>query len=173
MANDEISARERLAEAIAEEDLLPEDLQELRLALVMTGGVSLAVWMGGTALEFSRLIRADRNADTTYLELLRLTRSLPRVDVIAGTSAGGLNGALLAYAVTQDAEVSGLRDLWLEARVRSSSCCASPPSRIRRRSCEATSTSSRSSRTPSTPSIAAISRRRMKSRWTSSSRRRC
>ena len=113
MANDEISARERLAEAIAEEDLLPEDLQELRLALVMTGGVSLAVWMGGTALEFSRLIRADRNADTTYLELLRLTRSLPRVDVIAGTSAGGLNGALLAYAVTQDAEVSGLRDLWL------------------------------------------------------------
>jgi patatin-related protein len=113
MANDEITARGRLAEAIAEKDLLPDDLQELRLALVMTGGVSLAVWMGGTALEFSRLIRADRNSDTTYLELLRLTRSLPRVDVIAGTSAGGLNGALLAYAVTQDAEVSGLRDLWL------------------------------------------------------------
>ena len=112
MANDEITARGRLAEAIAEKDLLPEDLQELRLALVMTGGVSLAVWMGGVALEFGRLIRAEQ-FDTTYLELLRLTRSLPRVDVIAGTSAGGLNGALLAYAITQDAEVAGLRGLWL------------------------------------------------------------
>jgi patatin-related protein len=113
MAPDDDSARERLSKAIAEQELLPDDLQELRLALVMTGGVSLAVWMGGTALEFSRLIRADRNTDETYLQLLRLTRSLPRVDVIAGTSAGGLNGALLAYAVTQDAQVSGLRDLWL------------------------------------------------------------
>ena len=131
----------------------------------MTGGVSLAVWMGGTALEFNRLIRADRNPDTTYLELLRLTRSLPRVDVIAGTSAGGLNGALLAYAVTQDAEVSGLRDLWL--RLGALEAAAAPADQAepavahaRRRVLPR-----RSSRTPSTPSIAALSRRRTTSRW--------
>ena len=88
-----------------------EDLQELRLALVMTGGVSLAIWMGGATREFDQVIRGE---NPTYLELLRLTRSLPRIDVIAGTSAGGLNGALLAYAITEGTGVAGLRALWLK-----------------------------------------------------------
>ena len=30
---------------------------ELRLALVLNGGVSLAVWMGGVAFELNRLVR--------------------------------------------------------------------------------------------------------------------
>ena len=114
---DDVSQRTTLADAVAENAVFADDLQELRIGLVMSGGVSLAVWMGGVTQELNRLIRANRPGDAgdgTYLKLLRLTRSLPRIDVIAGTSAGGLNGALLAYAITQDAAVSGLRELWLE-----------------------------------------------------------
>jgi hypothetical protein len=33
--------------------------QELCIALVMTGGVSLCVWMGGVARELDRLLRRD------------------------------------------------------------------------------------------------------------------
>jgi hypothetical protein len=36
-----------------------EDRQEIRLALVMTGGVSLAVWMGGVAGEIYRATHFD------------------------------------------------------------------------------------------------------------------
>lgn len=105
------SRRDRLAKLIAEEGFEVEDLQELRFAMVMTGGVSLAIWMGGATREFDRVIHAE---SATYLELLRLTRSLPRIDVITGTSAGGLNGALLAYAITQGTGVAGLGPLWLK-----------------------------------------------------------
>jgi patatin-related protein len=87
-----------------------EDREELRLALVMTGGVSLAVWMGGVAQEINRLIRSDE----TYRALLNITNTSARVDVIAGASAGGLNGALLALAMARDVKLDPLRDLWLE-----------------------------------------------------------
>ena len=88
-----------------------EDAQELRLALVMTGGVSLAVWMGGVAHEINRL---RRRTHSVYGDLLDLTRTEARVDVIAGTSAGGLNGALLGMAIAHDVDLGGLRDLWLD-----------------------------------------------------------
>jgi hypothetical protein len=90
VVHDDVSPRTTLADEIAAGEFLADDLQELRLGLVMTGGVSLAVWMGGAAHELSRLIRANRREDPgydpTYLNLLRLTRSLPRIDVIAGTA---------------------------------------------------------------------------------------
>ena len=87
-----------------------EDVQQLRLALIMSGGVSLAVWMGGVAHEFHRVTRAD---GPVYSGLLQLTASKARIDVISGTSAGGLNGALLAMAIVHDSTIGGLRDLWL------------------------------------------------------------
>ena len=43
-----------------------EDREELRLALIMTGGVSLAVWMGGVVTEINRLLRGE----SVYGELL-------------------------------------------------------------------------------------------------------
>ena len=96
----------------AELQSVPEgDRQELRFAVVMTGGVSLAVWMGGVAHELNRLVRADADP---YQELLDLTGCDARVDVIAGTSAGGLNGALLAMAQVHDADMIRVRDLWLD-----------------------------------------------------------
>jgi patatin-related protein len=94
----------------------PEFGQELRLATVMTGGVSLAVWMGGLTNEINRVVRAGHDTHRTqdvYLALKRLMDTDVRVDVISGTSAGGINGAVLALAVARDADLSFLRNLWL------------------------------------------------------------
>ncbi|HVC62278.1 MAG TPA: patatin-like protein [Acetobacteraceae bacterium] len=96
----------------------PNDREELRIALVMGGGVSLAVWIGGVTYEIGRLV-AD-TGHTVYSELCNLTAMAPRVDVIAGTSAGGINGAYLAMAMAchQGAELedrlAALRDLWID-----------------------------------------------------------
>ena len=91
--------------------------QELRLAVVMTGGVSLAIWMGGIASEIDRLVRARERKtpeQDAYADLLRLAQFEPRVDVVSGTSAGGINGALLAGAVARRRTLEDLRDIWLE-----------------------------------------------------------
>jgi patatin-related protein len=84
--------------------------EELRIALALNGGVSLAVWIGGVTTEVERLI-SGRGA---YKELLELTRTAPRVDVISGASAGGLNGALLAMAIAHRTSLAPLRDLWID-----------------------------------------------------------
>lgn len=82
--------------------------RELRLAPVMTGGTSLAVWMGGVTSEVYALLRAVPVPEGTagpppresiYTHLLAATHTVPVVDVVTGTSAGGLNGMLLAVAV--------------------------------------------------------------------------
>ena len=93
------------------EAVADEDRQHLRLALVMSGGVSLAVWMGGAAHEFHRVMR---ESDPVYSGLLELTATKASIDVISGTSAGGLNGALLAMAIARDSTIGRLRELWLK-----------------------------------------------------------
>lgn len=94
-----------------QESQLPnDDFEEIRLALVMTGGSSLAVWMGGVTHEINRLLRGD----SAYGDILRLTQATARVDVISGTSAGGLNGAFLGMAVSRGAgSLEALRRLWV------------------------------------------------------------
>jgi len=82
--------------------------QELRIALVMNGGVSLAVWIGGVTQEINRLIRGEG----IYGRLCRDLALRPRVDVITGTSAGGINGALLALAISQGKPLDPVRDIW-------------------------------------------------------------
>lgn len=89
------------------------DTRELRLGLVMTGGVSLAVWMGGVSAEIFRCIKQTG----LYGDLSRLTETRVIVDVMSGSSAGGLNGAFLGTAIAYGldvAEFDELRDLWLE-----------------------------------------------------------
>jgi predicted acylesterase/phospholipase RssA len=96
--------------------------QELRLALVFNGGVSLAVWMGGVAKEVDRFRRALHTSDARvrpYRALLDVLRTEVVTDVVAGTSAGGINGALLGYVVAnrKSLEVAGedaIRDTWLD-----------------------------------------------------------
>src|SRR5215469_3285289 len=101
---------------------------EHRLALVMNGGVSLAVWMGGVACEMDNVRRASNgipppdgatNAEKAVHDLwVRAVRRIGArvtVDVIAGTSAGGLNGVLLATAIARGASLADLKRLWLES----------------------------------------------------------
>jgi predicted acylesterase/phospholipase RssA len=82
--------------------------EDLRLALVLNGGTSLAVWMGGVVDQIDALRCAGftagqgEDADPTlaiYSRLLAALRLRVQIDVISGTSAGGINGALLATAI--------------------------------------------------------------------------
>ena len=90
---------------------MPEQHEELRLALVMNGGVSLAVWMGGVSNEIFRVVTQQH---PVYAALLELTRTTARVDVISGTSAGGVNGAALGLALLYGGDFSKLREVWLK-----------------------------------------------------------
>ncbi|WP_423762094.1 patatin-like protein [Burkholderia sp. NLJ2] len=88
-----------------------EAVEELRLALVMNGGISLAVWMGGVTNEIHRIVTRSH---PVYAALLDMTRTTARVDVISGTSAGGINGAALAIALAYGGRFAQLRDVWKE-----------------------------------------------------------
>jgi patatin-related protein len=107
--------------------------QELRLATTMTGGVSLAVWMAGVAREINLLAQASQwrraggtfptNSQLTnesaaalrlYAELIDLLDLVVDVDILSGTSAGGINAALLAWSRVAGSDLGGLRDLWLD-----------------------------------------------------------
>jgi patatin-related protein len=88
------------------------DCEEIRFAVVMNGGVSLAVWISGVTLELEHLAMGRRWGETTYGPLLDLLNADAWVDVIAGTSAGGLNGAFLALGLARDRDIALLRDLW-------------------------------------------------------------
>ena len=95
-------------------DVPPE---EIRFAVVLNGGVSLAVWMGGGVLELDRLIKASKDPEScpAYSLMLGLAGASARADVIAGTSAGGINGSALALAqVNRRADVGILRDVWID-----------------------------------------------------------
>lgn len=87
-----------------------EPLTELRIAVMMSGGVSLSVWMGGVAYELDRL----RRGEEPYAKLARLAGFEPMIDLLTGTSAGGLNGTLLAAAIAWGAKLEPLQRLWLQ-----------------------------------------------------------
>lgn len=69
--------------------------RETRLAVVLYGGISLAVYMNGVAHELYRLVRGRE----VYGFLKMLTDSNVVTDVISGTSAGGLNGVFLSHVL--------------------------------------------------------------------------
>src|SRR5260221_170234 len=99
---------------------------ELRIGLVLYGGVSLAVYIYGVVVEVQRLLRASAEFEATkgrvdkpgsagYAKALRdggLSRA--SVDIIAGTSAGGINGILLAKALASGGDVESVRKIWIE-----------------------------------------------------------
>ncbi|HEX7694378.1 MAG TPA: patatin-like protein, partial [Sphingomonas sp.] len=105
--------------------------KELRMALVCYGGISLAVYMHGITKEIWRLARASRayhagqtphvrSTEHIYCGLLReiedeadiRLRVLP--DIIAGASAGGINGVFLAQAIATGQSLEPLTRLWLD-----------------------------------------------------------
>jgi len=118
---------------IFEPQPVTELTQELRLATTMTGGVSLAIWMAGVAREINLLAQASQwrrrrgaaPADSQltkgsaaslrlYAELIDLLDTVVDVDVLSGTSAGGIGAALLASSRATGCDLGGLRDLWLD-----------------------------------------------------------
>lgn len=95
------------------------DGEEVRFAVVLNGGVSLAVWMGGVVHEIDAATHGydakDERPTHAYARLMGELGVRARADVITGTSAGGINGAALALAqVNRSADVGILRDLWAE-----------------------------------------------------------
>ena len=104
--------------------------KELRLALICYGGISLAVYMHGITKEIWRLARASRayhdgrfctGSQEVYRQLLTRIETHAGVrltvfsDIIAGASAGGINGIFLAQAIATGQSLDPLTDLWLEA----------------------------------------------------------
>jgi patatin-related protein len=109
--------------------------KELRLALVCYGGVSLAVYMHGVTKEIWRLAGASRDftdplssgvgdhapSQLVYREILDAALAEAKIrlrvvpDIIAGASAGGINGVFLAQALETGQSLDPLTDLWLSA----------------------------------------------------------
>lgn len=101
--------------------------KELRLALICYGGISLAVYMHGVTKEIWRLASASRayhdgTASTSIyhdlladLEARSGTRLRVFADIVAGASAGGINGVFLARAIVSGQSLDPLTDLWLES----------------------------------------------------------
>jgi patatin-related protein len=124
---------------------------EVRLAVVLYGGVSLAIYINGMVQELYHLVRAtapavdddsrlhlaDEELESTehvYRELGRIGLDSSRpaadgtsfaasaagpvrvrfvIDIVSGTSAGGINGVFLAKALANDQSLEGLRRLWI------------------------------------------------------------
>jgi patatin-related protein len=119
---------------------------EMRFAVVMYGGVSLAIYINGVAQELLHLVRATASSDPVkpakarygddqlsgsarvYREVARLIQhpAVPEddgneqlrirfvVDIISGTSAGGINGVFLAKALANDQDMNALKGLWIQ-----------------------------------------------------------
>ena len=104
--------------------------KELRLALICYGGVSLAIYMHGSLKEVWRLLRASRShtdgvheaegVERVYRDLLLAIEEKAGLrlriltDIIAGASAGGINGIFLAEAIVTGRSLDPLTDMWLE-----------------------------------------------------------
>lgn len=109
---------------------------QLRLALVCYGGVSLAIYMHGVTKELHKLVAASCEFDAVggdgdnpfdpatdsrhaYFEELRSLSQAGAplsvaVDVIAGTSAGGINGVCLAKTLARNGSQDALKRLWVD-----------------------------------------------------------
>ncbi|MEO7247242.1 MAG: patatin-like protein, partial [Novosphingobium sp.] len=101
-----------------------------RIALVCYGGISLAVYMHGVTKELWKLGRASRNfhadkaakpgSQEVYRRLLEHVESnfglrlRVLTDIVAGASAGGINGVFLAQAIHSGQSLEPLTKLWLE-----------------------------------------------------------
>lgn len=104
--------------------------KELRFALICYGGISLAVYMHGITKEVWRLAAASRavhdgdplsGSGAIYGELLDAIAEHSHIrlrvlaDIVAGASAGGINGIFLARALATGQSLEPLTDLWLDS----------------------------------------------------------
>lgn len=114
--------------------------REVRFAVVMYGGVSLCIYINGIAQELLHLVRATADDPpggprtlTEIEEVYRTLGQLPSeegipkdpvapdapvrtrfsVDILSGTSAGGINAVFLAKALARDEGMDQLKQLWM------------------------------------------------------------
>ena len=107
-------------------------MRQLRLGLVCYGGVSLAIYMHGVVRELFNLVQASKAVATqdpntnpyaatdtrhVYWEVLKNLRTDDVrqevvIDIISGTSAGGINGIILAKALAHALPMDALRMVW-------------------------------------------------------------
>jgi patatin-related protein len=125
------------------------DIREVRFAVVLYGGVSLAIYMNGVAQELLRMVRAtapqgvDGQARTVAVaeaelvgtekvyrllgQLLEGDGRMPKdidagdpivrrfvIDIMSGSSAGGINGVFLAKALANHQSIDELTTLWVQ-----------------------------------------------------------
>ena len=116
--------------------------KEVRFAVVMYGGVSLAIYINGVAQELLHMVRSTASnggaklggTEKVYREISYLLADdqnersstdaetdqsgLPPtrfvVDIVSGTSAGGINGVFLAKALANGQDMDSLEGLWIE-----------------------------------------------------------
>ncbi|HEX5431227.1 MAG TPA: hypothetical protein VFW83_04625, partial [Bryobacteraceae bacterium] len=111
--------------------------QEIRFALVMYGGVSLAIYIYGVTQEFAHLVRATAEdsqknllpasgTEEVYRELSSiltlsgggqpdsLLRTRFIVDIASGTSAGGINSIFLGRTLANGQSLDPIGALWLD-----------------------------------------------------------
>ena len=133
-----------------------EALKEIRFAVVIYGGVSLAIYINGIVQEMLNFVRAtapakDSTSDLPLLEQQslnaseRVYRKLGQIlndpdaapvdfteqvkagdlagpirtrfviDILSGTSAGGINAIFLGKALANNQKLAKLQDLWISA----------------------------------------------------------
>jgi patatin-related protein len=118
--------------------------REVRLAVVMYGGVSLAIYINGVTQELLNLVRATapdpENPSRALHEEVAGTQKIYRrlgqilteggcapvydkngpvrtrfvVDILSGTSAGGINAVFLAKALANGQDMEQLKSLWID-----------------------------------------------------------
>ncbi len=115
--------------------------KELRLAVVIYGGASLAVYMHGVSKELLKVVRASKvlhevgveraqhllypdgpdrrpfDTEAVYFEVLkeigRRNHFRVVIDVVAGASAGAINGVMLAKALVDDSLLDAQTAGWM------------------------------------------------------------
>ena len=120
-------------------------MKELRIGLVLYGGVSLAVYMNGVVTEIWNALRASVARGPAVIPAAGTARVYRKlmddlkhradcddlrivVDTITGTSAGGVNGVVLGKAIATGADASVLNTTWIE-KAGIEELAAPPPGR--------------------------------------------
>ncbi len=93
---------------------------EKRFAVVMYGGVSLAIYMNGIAQELYRLVQATseqvkipRGSAKVYRDIANDLKTKFVIDILSGTSAGGINAVFLAKALAVGRRFEGVESIWV------------------------------------------------------------
>lgn len=105
--------------------------KETRFAVVMYGGISLAIYIHGAAQELYHMTRATARqadkpddylhpddsltgAEKIYRLLGKALKTKFVVDILSGTSAGGLNAVFLAKALARGKKMEFVKNFWVK-----------------------------------------------------------